>query len=175
MTLTTSWQMLGQAKLGNSYGDIYIRIYGRYISQDETNLTSKVQYQACGYYSGSTYILDQSANGNVSGTGATTQNFTRSSSFPSGETTLATIEGTVTHDSTTGAASITASARLNFPNWSWSATASGSADLPVIDVATLHLRVNNVWKKATPYVRVNNVWKKAKAYLRVNGSWKKGV
>lgn len=175
MILTKSWQMLGQAKLGNSYGDIYIRIYGRCISQDETNLTSKVQYQASGYYSGSTYILDQSANGNVSGTGATTKNFTRSSSFPSGETTLATIEGTVTHDSTTGAASITASARLNFPKWSWSATASGSADLPVIDVATLHLRVNNVWKKATPYVRVNGVWKKAKAYLKVNGSWKKGV
>ena len=175
MTLTTSWQMLGQARLGNSYGDLYIRIYGRYISQDETNLTSKVQYQTRGYYSGSKYILNKSAKGNISGKRATTQNFTRSSSFPSGETTLATIEGTVTHDSNTGAASITASAKLNFPNWGWSATASGSADLPVIDVATLHLRVNNVWKKATPYVRVNGVWKKAKAYLRVNGSWKKGV
>lgn len=175
MTLTTSWQMLGQAKLGNSYGDMYIRIYGRYVSQDETNLTSKVQYQARGYYNGNTYILDQAANGNISGTGASSEDFTRSSSFPSGETTLATIEGTVSHDSTTEAVSITASAYLNFPNWGWSATASGSADLPTIDVATLHLRVNNVWKKATPYIRVNGVWQKAKAYLRVNGSWKKGV
>lgn len=175
MTLTTSWQMLGQAKLGNSYGDIYIRIYGRYVSQDETNLTSKVQYQARGYYNGNTYIRDRGSNGSISGTGATTQSFSRYDDYPNGEVTLATIEGTVTHDSTTGAASITASATLNFPNWSWSATASGSADLPVIDVATLHLRVNGAWKKATPYVRVNGVWQKAKAYLRVNGSWKKGV
>lgn len=175
MTLTTSWQMLGQAKLGNSYGDIYIRIYGRYVSQDETNLTSKVQYQARGYYSGNTYIRDRNSNGSISGTGATTQSFSRYDDYPNGEVTLSTIEGTVTHDSTTGAASITASATLNFPNWGWSNTATGSADLPVIDVATLHLRVNGVWKKATPYVRVNGVWQKAKAYLRVNGSWKKGV
>ena len=175
MTLTTSWQMLGQAKLGNSYGDIYIRIYGRYVSQDETNLTSKVQYQARGYYSGNTYIRDRNSNGSISGTGATTQSFSRYDDYPNGEVTLSTIEGTVTHDSTTGAASITASATLNFPNWGGSNTATGSADLPVIDVATLHLRVNGVWKKATPYVRVNGVWQKAKAYLRVNGSWKKGV
>lgn len=175
MTLTTSWQMLGQAKLGNSYGDIYIRIYGRYVSQDEATLKSKVQYQARGYYNGNTYIRDRQSNGSISGTGATTQSFSRYDDYPNGEVTLATIEGTVTHDSTTGAASITASATLNFPNWSWSATASGSADLPVIDVATLHLRVNGTWKKATPYVRVNGVWQKAKAYLRVNGSWKKGV
>jgi len=175
MTLTTSWQMVSQAKLGNSYGDFYIRIYARYTSQDENNLTSAVQYQARGYYSGNTYILDTGSNGTVSGSGATSANFSRSARYPSGETTLATINGTVNHNADTGEASITCSAKLNFPNWNWSATASGSADLPTIDVATLHLMDNSTWKKATPYLMVNGTWKKCKAYLGVNGSWKKGV
>ena len=175
MTLTTSWQKMGEAYLGNSYGDLYIRIYGRYISQDESTLTSTVQYQARAYYSGNSYIYDAGSYGSVSGTGATSQNFSRSQSYPSGETTLSTIEGTVTHDSNTGSASVSASATLVFPNWSWSNTASGNADLPVIDVATLHLRDNGIWKKATPYLRVNGTWKKCKAYLRDSGSWKKGV
>jgi len=175
MTLTTSWQMLGQAYLGNSYGDLYIRIYARYVSQDEENLTSTVQYQARAYYSGASYIRDDTGNGNVAGSGASTQSFSGVGRLPAGETPLATTQGTVTHDSNTGEASISCSATLNFPLWYWSNTASGSANLPTIDVATLHLRNNGIWKKATPYIRVNGVWKKAKAYLGVNGSWKKGV
>lgn len=177
MTLTKSYQMLGQAKLGtDSYGgSIYIRVYGRYTSQDETNLTSNVQYQARSYFDKSWSIYDRQSNGNVSGTGATTKSFSRSADYTGGELILETIEGTVTHDSTTGAASITASASLNFPNWGWSNTASGSADLPPIETSTLRLGVNNQWVKATPYLGVNGQWVKCKAYLGVNNTWKKGV
>ena len=175
MTLTKSYQMLAQAYLGNSYGNLYIRIYAKYDSQDETNLTSTVQYQARAYYSGNSYILDQQSSGTVSGTGATSQNYTKSSNYYSGETVLGTITGTVSHSQETGAASITASASLNFPNWAWSNTATGSADLPVIETSTLRLTVNNQWVKATPYLRVNNSWVKCKAYLRTNNQWKKGV
>lgn len=174
MTLTTSWQMLGQAYLGSSYGDLYIRIYARYVSQDEDTLTSTVQYQARAYFSGN-WILDQNSSGSISGTGATTSSYSKGDRYNNGETTLKTIEGTVHHNEDTGEASVNASASLNFPNWNWSNTASGSANLPTIDVATLHLRNNGIWKKATPYIRINGVWKKAKAYLGVNGSWKKGV
>ena len=175
MTNQYQWYKLAEKKLGNSYGDLYIRIYARWISQNENNLTSLVEYQARAYYSGNSYIYDAGSNGSISGTGAVSATFSRSASYPSGETPLYTINGTVNHDAETGEGSLTASATLNFPNWGWSQTASGSGILPTIEVSTLHLRVNGVWKKATPYLRVNGSWKKCKAYLRVSGSWKKGV
>lgn len=175
MVLTNSYQKIAEKKLGNSYGDIYIRVYAKVNSQDETNLTSSVQYQARAYYDGNTYIRDRGSYGSLSGTGASSSSFSRYDDYPRGETTLATIDGVVTHNQDTGQASITTSATLVFPNWGWSATASGSADLPVIETSTLRLGVNGVWKKATPYLGVNGVWKKCKAYLGVNNSWKKGV
>lgn len=175
MTLTKNYQMLGQAYLGNSYGDLYIRIYAKYSEQNENTLQSKVQYQARAYYSGNSYILDQGSNGRITGTGATAQNYSKSSRYTSGETILATIEGTVNHNPDTGKASVSASASLTFPNWGWSNTASGSADLPPIETSTLRLGVNNQWVKATPYLGVNGQWVKCKAYLGVNNMWKKGV
>ncbi len=174
MTLTKSYQMLKQAYLGSSYGDLYIRIYAKYSEQDETNLTSTVQYQARAYFSGN-YIYDAGSSGTVSGTGASSSSYSKSSRYESGETVLGTITGTVSHNAETGEASITASASLNFPNWGWSNTATGTADLPVIETSTLRLGVNNQWVKATPYLGVNGAWVKCKAYLGVNGNWTKGV
>ena len=183
MTLTNSYQMIKQEYLGNSYGDLYIRIYAKLNSQDETNLTSSVTYQSRLYYSGRTYIIAQGQTKVVtSGTGATTtttnwQNFEgrQDGYYYSGETVVKTITGTVTHNED-GTASINASASFSSAgSWGWEGTASGSADLPVIETSTLRLGVNNVWKKATPYLGVNGVWKKCKAYLGVNNSWKKGV
>ena len=174
MTLTKSYQLLKEAYLGSSYGNLYIRIYAKYSEQDENNLTSTVQYQARAYFSGN-YIYDASSNGTVSGTGASSSSYSKSSNYTNGETVLGTITGTVSHNPDTGEASITASASLNFPNWGWSNTATGSADLPVIETSTLRLGVNNQWIKATPYLGVNGVWVKCKAYLGVNGNWTKGV
>lgn len=175
LTNQYEWYMLDEAYLGNSYGNLYIRTYARWISQNENNLISLVEYQARAYYSGSTWIRDDTGNGNVTGTGASTQTFSGVGTLPSGETPLVTTQGIVNHDPDTGEASISASATLNFPLWSWSNTASGSASLPKIDVSTLRLRINGEWKKAKPYLRVNGEWKQCKAYLRNNGSWKKGV
>lgn len=177
LTNINEWYRLGQAYLGtDDYGaNLYIRVYARYTAQDETNLTSTVQYQARAYFDRSWWILDQGSNGSLSGTDATTETFSKSSRYESGETTLKTITATVNHNQDTGAASITASATLNFPNWNWSGTASGSGNLPTIDVSTIRLRVSGTWKKAIPYLRVNGSWKKCKAYLRVSGNWKKGV
>lgn len=129
MELTTSYQKLGEAYLGNSYGNLYIRIYAKYSEQDVTNNRTKVQYQARAYYSGSSYILDQQSYGNVNGTSANQVNYSRSSSYLSGETVLGTTEAWVTHNAD-GTMSISASAYLNFPNWGWSNTASGTATLP---------------------------------------------
>ena len=51
MELTTSYQRLGEAYLGSSYGDLYIRIYAKYSEKDVQNNRTKVQYQARAYYS----------------------------------------------------------------------------------------------------------------------------
>lgn len=50
-------------------------------------------------------------------------------------------------------------------------SASGTVVTPGVG-ATLHVRVNGVWKATTPYVKVNGVWKQATAYTKVNGVWK---
>ena len=129
MELTTSYQKLGEAYLGSSYGDLYIRIYAKYSEKDVQNNRTKVQYQARAYFSGNSYIFDQNSSGNVNGTGASQVNYSRSTNYPSGETTLGTTEAWVTHESD-GTKTISASAYLNFPNWGWSNTATGSATLP---------------------------------------------
>lgn len=183
MTLTNSYQKVAEKYLGNSYGDFYVRIYAKVNSQNENNLTSSVTYQSRLYYKGNTYLIAQGSTQVVtSGTGATTtttswQNFEGGGSgyYYSGETVVKTITGTVQHNEE-GKASINTSAVFSSAgSWGWSGTASGSADLPIIETSTLRLGVNNVWKKATPYLGVNGVWKKCKAYLGVNNSWKKGV
>ena len=130
MELTKSYQKLAETYLGNSSGNLYIRIYAKWSEQDVQNNRTKVQYQARAYFSGS-YIYDQQSSGNVKGTGVSQVNYSRSSSYNNGETTLGTAEGWVTHNSD-GTMSISASAYLNFPNWGWSGTASGTATLPTL-------------------------------------------
>ncbi len=133
-TLTTSYQRIAQAFLGTSGGSLYIRIYAKYSEQDIANNRTKVQYQARAYYENGTYIYDMQGSGSVSGTGAST--VSGSCTRPStGETTIATTEGWVYHNDN-GKKSVSCSATLNFPNWGWSATASGSADLPTIPRAS---------------------------------------
>lgn len=128
-TLTTNYQLLAQKHLGNSYGDLYIRIYAKYSEQNIANNRTKVQYQARAYFSGN-YIRDNQGSGGVSGTSASYAS--GSCTYPTkGETTIATTEAWVYHDSD-GTKSVTASASLNFPNWGWSGTASATATLPTI-------------------------------------------
>ena len=129
MVLTKEYQLLDEKYLGNSYGDLYVRLYAKYSEQDLINNKTKVQYQSRAYFSGN-YIYDQQGTGNVSGTSATT--VTGSCTYPTkGETTIATTEGWVTHNQD-GTMSVSASATLNFPNWGWSQIAEGSAELPTI-------------------------------------------
>lgn len=130
MALTTSYQRLGQTYLGKSGGSLYVRIYAKYSAQDIENNRTYVFLQARAYYENGTYITDNQASGNVSGAGLT-KNSGSLSTIYTGETTIATTEGWVYHNSD-GKKSISASAYLSFPNWGWSGTASGSADLPTI-------------------------------------------
>lgn len=149
-TLTTSYQKLGETYLGNSYGNLYIRIYSKYSERDITNNRTKVQYQARAYFSGN-YILDQQSSGNVKGTSASQVNYSKSSNYTNGETTLGTTEAWVYHNND-GTKSISCSAYLNFPNWGWNGTASGSANLPTIP------RQATITNSPTSFTDEENPW-----------------
>lgn len=152
--LTTSYQMLAQKYLGSSYGDLYTRIYAKYLEQDTANNRTKVQYEERAYFSGS-YIIDKQASGKVSGTNATsiTGTFTR---VNTGELVVATTEAVwITHDSD-GTKTISASAYMNFPNWGWSGTATGEASLPTIARAASITDAPNFHDEENPTIKYSN-------------------
>lgn len=137
-TLTTSYQLLGEKYLGSSYGDLYIRIYAKYNSQNINNNNSSVTYQSRLYFTGNYIVSKNPTTVTTKGTGASDNTISWDSfegkqdgTYKKGETVLKTISGTVTHDNS-GNASISASAYFNAGPWGWSATASGSANLPTI-------------------------------------------
>lgn len=132
-TLTTSWQLIDQTYLGTSGGNLYVRLYARYSEQDITNNRTYVYYEARSYYDKS-YIYDQQGTIAVSGTGASYQSAgcTRPTT---GESVSVTTSGWVSHNSD-GTGSASGSATINFPNWGWSGTASGSFTLPTIPRAS---------------------------------------
>lgn len=153
-TLTTSYQMLAQKYLGNSYGNLYVRVYAKYTEQDIANNRTKVQYEARAYFSGS-YIYDASGAGKISGTSATS--VSGSCTKPTeGETVIATTTAAwVTHGSN-GKKSISASAYLNFPNWGWSGTATGTADLPAIPRQAVINSAQNFSDEGNPTITYTN-------------------
>lgn len=135
MTLTTSYQLLDEAYLGyNNYGNVYIRLYGKYDSQSIANNTTNVTFQAR-LYSGATWYASSGTYYNLTVNGSSTGNVScnRSSGnmWPSGETTLDYKTVTVSHNSD-GTKSISGSALFNSSPWGWNNTASKTVDLPTI-------------------------------------------
>lgn len=132
-TLTTSWQLIDQTYLGTSGGNLYVRLYARYSEQDITNNRTYVYYEARSYYDKS-YIYDAQGTIAVSGTSASYQS-TGCTRPTTGESVSVTTSGWVSHNSD-GTGSASGSATINFPNWGWSGTASGSFTLPTIPRAS---------------------------------------
>lgn len=135
MTLTTSYQLLDESYLGNTgYGNVYIRLYGKYDSQNIANNTTNVSFQAR-LQNGSTWWASSGTYYNItvngSSTGNVSCNTSSSSMWASGEVTLNTKTVTVTHNND-GTKSISGSARFWSEPWGWDNTASKSVDLPTI-------------------------------------------
>lgn len=173
MAIGTSWTYLGQKYLGSSGGDLYIRIYAKYSSQSASaNQTYGVQYQARAYFSGS-YIYDQQSSGSVGGTSASTVNYSKSSNYTQGETTLGTTSGVTINHNASGGASVTGWAYLNFPNWGWSGTASVSSSLPSIDRSAPTITQSQSATSATTIAisGTSNVDCSQWAYRVDGGSW----
>ena len=133
-TLTTSWQLIEQKYIGTSGGNLYARLYARYSEQDITNNRTYVYYQGRSYYENGTYIQDDQGTIAVSGTNASYQS-AGCARPTTGESVSVTTSGWVSHKSD-GTGSASGSATINFPNWGWSGTASGSFTLPTIPRAS---------------------------------------
>lgn len=162
MVLTTSYQKVAEKYLGNSYGDVYIRIYAKYSSQSIANNTSTVQYQSRIYYGGNSYIQDGGADSYITTKGTNASDSKRMNydiitqgRFGKGETTCATIEGTVTHNAD-GSKSVSCSAYAKFGLWGWSGTASGTADLPTIPRQANITAADNFTDEGNPTVTYSN-------------------
>ena len=135
MTLTTSYQLLDESYLGNNgYGNVYIRLYGKYDSQSIVNNTTNVSFQAR-LYSGATWWASSGTYYNLtvngSSTGNVSCNTSSSSMWPSGEATLGTKTVPIPHNDD-GTKSISGSALFNSSPWGWNNTASKTVDLPTI-------------------------------------------
>lgn len=134
-TLTTSFQRLGEAYIGTSGGSLYVRIYARYTEQDIANNRTYVVYEARSYYDKASYIRDDQGSIGVSGTGADYQSAGCTRPTGVGESVSVSTGGWVYHNND-GTKSISCAASISFPNWGWSNTAYGSADLPRIPRAS---------------------------------------
>lgn len=146
VTLSTSYQKVAEKYLGNSAGNVYIRAYAKYSSQDAVNNKSKgvtVQlrvyydgpYIDCGVWKftgyGDYYSSSQAVNNEgdiVQGSNYGTYRFT------TGETTIATSAGIDVSHNTNGTKSITMGCWGSFTSWGWEGS-SGYQDvnLPAID------------------------------------------
>lgn len=126
-TLTTEWQMLGEKYLGNSYGNLYVRLYARYSEQDIVNNRSYVYVESRAYFTGG-YIKDNQGSGYVALYGTVNGSCTYVSK---GETVIATTSSWVSH-ADNGTLNIHGIAYLNFPNWGWSGTVDVWAAVPSI-------------------------------------------
>lgn len=133
ITLTKSYQKIKEVKIGNfGYGDLYLRLYGRYTSQSTANNTTTVEYQLRHYVpSGSIkyYSSSQKITGDVTASSSNTQN----KEFSSGETTLLTKSKSIPHN-TDGSKSISVGATFTNSYFGNTVTISNtSVTLPKID------------------------------------------
>lgn len=138
-TLSTSWTTLKEATvLTDSYGEtLKLRLSAKRGDIDYTNKKVSVTYRAKAIYSGA-YISDASGKLYVSGTSASQKS-----------KSATTIDGSIYVDATgtisygsDGAASGSATARLDFPNWGKDKSITASFSLPSIKQYTVTYNAN---------------------------------
>ena len=99
MILTTSYQKIGEVVIGDfGYGNVYLRLYGKYNEQSESGNSTTVQYQLRHYVpkgSITYYSSSQSFTGDI----ATSTTNSTNRAFGTGETALLTATKIITHNS----------------------------------------------------------------------------
>lgn len=147
VTLSTSYQLVAQKYLGNSAGNVYIRAYAKYSSQDAVNNKTKgIVLQLRLYFDGNSYIdcgvwkftgygnyysSSQAVNNDgdiVQGSNYGTYR------FYGGETTIATSAGIDVSHNANGTKSITMGCWGSFTSWGWEGSSGDqTVNLPTID------------------------------------------
>ena len=138
MNLTTSYQLVAEALLGNTgYGNVYVRTYVKYNSQSIENNTSNVSIQSRIYTIGGYWWSDSGTTYRITGSGSMDSgSIGCNGRYNVGETTLGTITKDISHNAD-GTLSISASSNFASQPWGWNATASKSGlVLPTIPRAS---------------------------------------
>ena len=128
MLVQDKWVLLSEQYLGNSSGNLYVRLWAKLWGSDIATNRSYVYIEAWAYYTGS-WIKDNQGSGYV--TDGTSRKDGACTYLTNGETKIAGIEGWYTHNND-GTLDLWAEAYLKFPNWSWSGKASAWCTLPRI-------------------------------------------
>lgn len=159
-TLTTSFQKLGEVLIGTgTYGKFYLRLYGKYVSQNISGNSTQVQYQLR-HYTETGYITYYSSSQTLTGDISTSVSNSQNQKFGAGETTLVTTTKNITH---TADGTKTISVGATFKNSYFNNTVTikaTSATLPTIPRATKPTLVNDSYVLGENIVislpRVNN-------------------
>lgn len=139
ITLTTSYQLIKQTYLGNNGygGDIYVRTYAKYSTQDIANNTTTMQVQTR-IYSGGTWWASSGTGHTTTANGVTKSGMNLTydwSMWAVGETTIETLETTVQH-ANDGTKSLSVSSYFYSEPWGWYGTAEDTVALPTIPRAS---------------------------------------
>lgn len=163
ITLSTSYQLVAQKYLGNSAGNVYIRAYAKYSSQDVVNnKTNGVTVQLRVYYDGSWigcgawsfsgwgdyYTSAQAVN--PQGDIVAVSHSSASYNFNNGETVVGTSAGIDVSHNANGTKSISIGCWGSFTSWGWEGSSGNvTVNLPTIDRAAPTITQSQIVNSAT--------------------------
>lgn len=132
MALTTSWQLIGEKYVGaTSYGNVYLRQYARYSTQDIANNRSYVYYETRLYLTRGTFYSGTTTTAGIGSNLGQTWGVNKAGNYSAGEVTLLAQEGWVGHDAN-GNLTMSFGAAFYSSPYGWNATNDVTADLPTI-------------------------------------------
>lgn len=149
MELTNTFQKIGEVVIGNGgYGNIYFRLYARYIEQSESDNTTIVQYELRHYLPSTySYITYYSSSQKLTGELTNSSSNSTNKKINPGETTLLTQSKTIEHNED-GSKSISVGASFTNSYFGNTVTINQvSADLPKINrLNTIELNNNEFFQ-----------------------------
>ena len=131
-TLTTSYQLMAQTYLGsNDYGGVYLRLYGKYNSQNYSANTTNVSYKSTLYIERGYLYTGATTTKSIDGNGIPARSDNAEGTYQTGETTLYEESGNTRHDYD-GTNPVTPIATFYSSPWGFNGTATATWDCPVI-------------------------------------------
>ena len=131
-TLTTSYQLMSETYLGsNNYGGVYLRLYGKYNSQDYSANTTNVSFKSTIYIERGYMYTGGTTTKSISGDGISSRSGNAEGTYQTGETTIYEESGNTTH-ANDGTKQVSATTTFYSSPWGFNGSASATWDCPTI-------------------------------------------